>query len=353
MTVNGLWSAIASRCGLPIINDDVCGKCLAIDTPIWICEAQTSPSLGRYHSNPVHFLVYSRCVSLLKNGIEPVFVFEGANSKRTFSTTDRAMLFQQAQSSLSKLLRSLGVTVVEADGEAEALCGYLNAAGVCDGVVSNDADAFLFGAKVLLVNFGGGDRLESTSHGSGVSDGSNEEERHDTNADAEAQKNQARLFNVKNLCTNATTRNGKTVESVSLSSRDRLITFALLAGSDIGSNKGLASVGWKKAVEYIGTLKQTESGIEALRSLGNLNFGEKNHDGDGDALPSTTCCSICRHAGNKKVHEQNGCSGCGTQPGEKCVPYSNADHIRHIISEKIGLACRGKKSKFPDERLIR
>ena len=80
------------------------------------------------------------------------------------------MLFRELQMSLAVLLQALGVVILHADGEAEALCGHLNELGIVDAVVSNDADAFLYGAKTLLVNFGGGDKV-SRREGDGESDG--------------------------------------------------------------------------------------------------------------------------------------------------------------------------------------
>ena len=38
-------------------------------------------------------------------------------------------------------------------GEAESLCAKLNAEGIVDAVISDDSDAFCYGAKVLLRNF--------------------------------------------------------------------------------------------------------------------------------------------------------------------------------------------------------
>jgi 5'-3' exonuclease len=46
--------------------------------------------------------------------------------------------------------RSQGLPVVQAPGEAEALCGALNAAGLVDGVATVDGDAFLFGASMVF-----------------------------------------------------------------------------------------------------------------------------------------------------------------------------------------------------------
>jgi 5'-3' exonuclease len=50
------------------------------------------------------------------------------------------------------LLRLLGLPYLEAPMEAEAQCAYLNDAGVVDAVITEDSDAFLFGAKTVYRN---------------------------------------------------------------------------------------------------------------------------------------------------------------------------------------------------------
>lgn len=40
-----------------------------------------------------------------------------------------------------------GLHVIQAPGEAEALCGALNESGLVDCVQTKDSDAFLFGAQ--------------------------------------------------------------------------------------------------------------------------------------------------------------------------------------------------------------
>jgi hypothetical protein len=47
----------------------------------------------------------------------------------------------------------LGVTVLQAEAEGEALSALLNARRICDGDVSDDGGCFLFGAKTLYTKF--------------------------------------------------------------------------------------------------------------------------------------------------------------------------------------------------------
>lgn len=51
------------------------------------------------------------------------------------------------------MLECLGIPWVQAAGEAEAMCAYLNAHGYVDGCLTNDGDAFLYGAQTVYRNF--------------------------------------------------------------------------------------------------------------------------------------------------------------------------------------------------------
>lgn len=49
-----------------------------------------------------------------------------------------------------ELLELLGMPVLRARGEAEALCAQLNSEGHVDACITADSDAFLFGAKCVI-----------------------------------------------------------------------------------------------------------------------------------------------------------------------------------------------------------
>lgn len=44
----------------------------------------------------------------------------------------------------------LGIPVLKANGEAEALCAQLNSQGFVDACITPDSDAFLFGANCVI-----------------------------------------------------------------------------------------------------------------------------------------------------------------------------------------------------------
>jgi hypothetical protein len=70
---------------------------------------------------------------------------------RNRAARDADSVTPQMQEDVKELLRMFGLPFVESPMEAEAQCAALEAAGVVDGVVTDDCDAFLFGAKAVSV----------------------------------------------------------------------------------------------------------------------------------------------------------------------------------------------------------
>ncbi|XP_039162860.1 flap endonuclease 1-like [Eucalyptus grandis] len=93
-----------------------------------------------------------RTIRLLEAGIKPVYVFHGQPpdlkkqelAKRTVKVT------QQHNEDCKRLLRLIGVPVVEATSEAEAQCAALCKAGKIYAVASEDMDSLTFGAPIFL-----------------------------------------------------------------------------------------------------------------------------------------------------------------------------------------------------------
>ncbi|RMC17212.1 hypothetical protein DUI87_05789 [Hirundo rustica rustica] len=104
-------------------------------------------------------------------GIKLVFVMEGeaprlkadtmsrrnemryGPSKKSGAVRTGRSLFKAMLKECLELLECLGVPWVQAAGEAEAMCAYLNAKGLVDGCITNDGDVFLYGAETVYRNF--------------------------------------------------------------------------------------------------------------------------------------------------------------------------------------------------------
>ncbi len=317
MTVQSLWTVLEES-GTPVgieefaLKEDARGRSsvLAVDTSIWICEAMASTALSSFHSDPVLYLIYQRSIKLLKLGLHLIFVLEG--DKRRISNNDgqeqefrrrrSGTEFVAATNRTETLLRMLGVTVVRAEVEGEALCALLNQRGIVDGIISNDADVFLFGGLTVYTRF----TLQNLNNRSVMK--------------FDADKLRAAVDG--------------TSRSIPLGRKD-LIAFALLTGSDMCGN-GVKDIGYQKAIKFFDACRSLS--IPSLDKL--LLWGEEEtkkavHDVDDDGPSTIRCCSLCLHPGSKDLHKRNGCIECGTAAGEGCFVVTSMEKVVMAIQQKI------------------
>ncbi|XP_043227306.1 flap endonuclease GEN homolog 1-like [Amphibalanus amphitrite] len=158
MGVKGLWSVLESV-GEPCPLSELAERTVAVDLSGWVVEAETAKALAGAVNQPyLRNLVYRTTALLLQHTL-PVFVLDGAAPTLKLAEMARRQGGaatgggrQQLRGRLrrcARLLDALGVPHVTSDGEAEALCARLDASGRVDGVVSDDVDAALFGARTL------------------------------------------------------------------------------------------------------------------------------------------------------------------------------------------------------------
>lgn len=319
MTVQSLWTVLEeSNCGTPVgveefaLKEDAKGRSsvLAVDTSIWICEALSSTALSSFHSDPVLYLIYQRSIKLLKLGLHLIFVLEG--DKRRISNNDGQELrkrrsgteFVAATNRTENLLRMLGVTVVRAEAEGEALCALLNQRGIVDGIISNDADVFLFGGLTVYTRF----TLKDL------------ENRTVMKYDADKLR--------------ATVAGTGARRSIPLDRKD-LIAFALLTGSDMCGN-GVKDIGYQKAIKFFDACRSLSiSCLDKLLSWGEEETKKVVHDVDDDGPSTIRCCSQCLHPGAKDLHKKHGCIECGTAAGEGCFVVTSMEKTVMAIQQKV------------------
>ncbi len=296
---------------------------LAVDLSIWICEALTSPAMAANHKNPALHLVFTRTMKLLGMGIKLVVVIEGKRRIRrteepdSFRKRRTGTAFWKACTSCEGMFECMGVPVVRAKAEGEALCALLNLRGVVDGVISNDGDCLLFGAKVVYTKFSIENlqnsevvRYESSSLAAVVEE-ENDERQHAADC-------------------------GKI-----LLSRHDLVSFALLTGSDLAGN-GLPKIGHKKAVRFIYKCKHDHplsvetAAIDELRSWARTAFVVRESGCVSMGLKEGRgrCCTTCSHPGDKRSHLKDGCETCGTEPGVLCFQFTGNDRFRQSLRSK-------------------
>ncbi|KAL8172906.1 UNVERIFIED_CONTAM: hypothetical protein K2H54_032131 [Gekko kuhli] len=120
MGVTSLWQILEPvKQHVPLSH--LKGKTLAVDLSLWVCEAQSVKKMAGVVTKP-HLRSFGAPAELLSTAC-------------------------------LEMLECLGIPWVQAAGEAEAMCAYLNAQGYVDGCITNDGDAFLYGAQTVYRNF--------------------------------------------------------------------------------------------------------------------------------------------------------------------------------------------------------
>jgi len=327
MTVSSLWNVLDDGgCGSPmglenfnLRGDDVNNPrtkpqtILAVDLSIWICEGMASTALSSFHSDPSLYLVYQRTQKLLKLGLGLVFVVEGQRRVRSEQQTNtqqrKGSAFVNASKRCETMLRCLGVPVVRAEAEGEALCAHLNSSGIVDGVISNDGDCLLFGAKTIYTNF--------------------------TCENLENRK--VMRYDADKLVANISADTNNNKRSLKLS-REDLIAFAILCGSDmVGS--GIRNTGSRKTIQFLDACKSLKKDCLDELLLWSSKSSKSSEiyidcDDDGPSTITSRCCSLCLHRGDKRSHEKHGCSECGTGPGEGCIAVSKSEKCIKTMKDK-------------------
>ncbi|OJD13285.1 hypothetical protein AJ78_06245 [Emergomyces pasteurianus Ep9510] len=127
---------------------------VAIDISIWLFQAQA----GKGGTNPELRTLFYRLVRLTGLPVHPLFVYDGPQRPqykrgkivgRNTGVGDLGRVIRRSKH-LIDLFRFPHHT---APGEAEAECARLQTWGVVDAVMSDDADAIMFGSKATIMNF--------------------------------------------------------------------------------------------------------------------------------------------------------------------------------------------------------
>lgn len=136
---------------------DYSGKVIALDTSVVMNQFRAAtPSLS-----PLTGLFF-RTLTFLEHDIKPVFVFDGKPPKEKaavlekrahaagWRSANRTGAASSQTTDCLQLLKLLGVPVVQAPGDAEALCAWLVKQGTVDAVASEDMDTLPFGGNILI-----------------------------------------------------------------------------------------------------------------------------------------------------------------------------------------------------------
>ncbi|NXR26961.1 GEN endonuclease, partial [Cinclus mexicanus] len=294
MGVTYLWQ-ILEPVRQPVNMSSLKGKTLAVDLSLWVCEAQTVRKMVGVVTKPHLRNLFFRFSFFTSMGIKLVFVMEGeaprlkadtmskrnemryGPSKKAGAVRTGRSLFKAMLKECLELLECLGVPWVQAAGEAEAMCAYLNAKGLVDGCITNDGDVFLYGAQTVYRNF---------------------------------------AMNAKDPHLDCYTMSS--IKEKLGCDRESLIGLAVLLGCDY-LPKGVPGVGKEQALKLLKTLR----GQNLLQRFEQWKEQFQYDDNPALVVKRVIHCSECHHPGSYKEHEHNGCKFCESV---RCCKPSDSKH---------------------------
>ncbi|KAL8144236.1 hypothetical protein V2J09_017268 [Rumex salicifolius] len=283
-------------------------KKVAVDLSFWIVQHETA--IKDNARNPHLRLIFFRTVNLFsKFGAFPVFIMDGSPSplkseariRRFYRSSgidisslpaveesipvERNQAFQKSVKECAELLKLLGIPVLIAKGEAEALCAKLNDDGLVDACITADSDAFLYGAYCVIKS---------------VQPGSKEPFECYYMSDIKA------ALGLK---------------------RKHLIAVSLLVGNDYDLN-GVQGIGIDTAVRFVKRFSEDEI-LDSMHIIGSgvSNLSDGSSTPKNEETPTsnkvlqqskTPHCSFCGHPGNKISHCKSACLNCLSTSGENC-----------------------------------
>ncbi|URD98941.1 XPGN [Musa troglodytarum] len=292
-------------------------KRVAVDLSFWLVQHEAAiRSRSPRARNPHLRTTFFRTVALFsKMGAYPVFVVDGAPSplkaqariERFFRMSgldptalpkpvedeegeatpvkQRNQAFTRCVGECMELLRLLGMPVLEARSEAEALCAQLNSEGHVDACITADSDAFLFGATCVIKS------LRSNS------------------------KEPFECYNVSDI------------EAGLGLGRKQLIAIALLVGSDHNLH-GVPGFGVDTALRFVRLFNEDEI-LNRLLEIGKgdidlvrgITKSPSSSVGSGNVR--SPHCSNCGHPGSKSAHLKIACEYCVTNGSRNCMKKSS------------------------------
>ncbi|KAL3841381.1 hypothetical protein ACJMK2_019535 [Sinanodonta woodiana] len=171
MGVTGLWSLLAPV-KKHVTLSSLAGKTLAVDLSIWVCETQYVKQMQGVVTKPYLRNLFFRILYLKQIGIHLIFVVDGDAPELKWDVMQKRLQarhpgkfptkaagkqgrkkFRTYLKECCQLLDLLGIPYVQSHGEAESMCAHLDAIGLVNGCLTDDGDAFLYGARTVYRNF--------------------------------------------------------------------------------------------------------------------------------------------------------------------------------------------------------
>ncbi|RZC40192.1 flap endonuclease GEN [Asbolus verrucosus] len=327
MGVRELWTILAPFCERRPLYE-LQGKRVAVDLSCWVCEAQ---NVADYAVQPRMYLrnLYFRTCYLLLMDVSLVFVLEGKAPELKYKTiaSRNAVQFKGAKpkkdgvktgkdrsrfnhtlKQCEEMLKLMGIACVKGEGEAEAMCAYLNEQELVDGIISQDSDCFAYGAQIVYKNFSISQQGIHAAKGGSVD-----------------------IYDI-----------AKANQSLNFG-RNKIVALALLCGSDYSG--GVYGIG-KDSVLKLFNMVSDEEILDRLRSWRDQNSVYEELE---MRISNKNLCTSCGHCGKVQTHTKKGCPACKTSQG--CD--SNFKNERLDIKNELNMRSKAlMDAEFPDEGLI-
>lgn len=178
--------------------------------------------------------------------------------------------FKYVLKQCSDLLATMGVSCVQAIGEAEALGAWLNKLGYLDGIISQDSDCFGYGAVTVYRNFSVSKQGKTAAQGGSVD-----------------------IYDMKRIWEHLDLKQNKAV------------VLALLCGCDY-CPEGVDGVG-KDSVLKLFNMYKDEEILDKIREWKRKN---DNYTAIELKVDDKSYCNNCGHYGSYQKHSRSGCSSC-------------------------------------------
>ncbi|KAJ8683429.1 hypothetical protein QAD02_019221 [Eretmocerus hayati] len=299
------------------------GKTIAIDLSCWVVDSQ---NVTDNFAQPKMYLrnLFFRTSHFLLHDIFPIFVLEGTAPDLKHKTIAKRneirhgggekktkkpgrSRFNYILRECEEMLKCMGVACIKGEGEAEAMCAYLNEDGLVDGCISQDSDCFLYGAKVVYRNFCTNTQGNRTTSGGSIDEYSLD-----------------KISQVFDL------------------GRNKMIALALLCGCDY--DDGVNGVGKESALKLFKTVNDDEI-LDRLKSWSKDSKFRRMEE----ELSNPNICTNCGHNGKMRSHVKIGCVDCGTSV--KCNDIYK--ERRTTISNELAIRKKALLTEnFPNQELI-
>ncbi|KAH9939893.1 PIN domain-like protein, partial [Amylocystis lapponica] len=165
MGINGLWPTIESTGTRRSFNSVIVQYGfetkkkqdlyrIGVDASIWFkqCQKPFIYAHSRAGENPELRTLFYRLARLFSLPVLVIFVFDGANRPGVKRGTKVLPNQHWLTDGFKTFVEAFGFKWHNAPGEAEAELGHMNRQGIIDAVLTDDGDAFIFGAEVIIRN---------------------------------------------------------------------------------------------------------------------------------------------------------------------------------------------------------